>query len=193
MKTILLYGALGKKFGKKHSLDVKNPAEAIRALSVILKGFKRYMINDKDSGYKIFVGTDNIYATDMHNPTSDKEVIRIVPIITGYAKGDNPLYTMIGLILVLLAYAYGGPAAGNAMSSGWAIVAQVGISLMITGISGMLAEAGEEDNEDSDSKPNYAFDGAVNTTRQGNPVPVGYGTLRVGSQVISAGFSTDDY
>jgi predicted phage tail protein len=40
------------------------------------------------------------------------------------------------------------------------------------------------------TKPNdtasYLFNGPVNTTEQGNPVPVLYGRLIVGSQVVSA-------
>ena len=39
--------------------------------------------------------------------------------------------------------------------------------------------------------PSYAFDGAVNTTRQGNPVPICYGSMIVGSQVISAGLFSE--
>jgi len=37
------------------------------------------------------------------------------------------------------------------------------------------------------NKPSYLFNGARNTMTQGNPVPVGFGELGVGSQVISAG------
>ena len=36
------------------------------------------------------------------------------------------------------------------------------------------------------------FNGSVNTVGQGHPVPVGYGRLRVGSCVISAGIDTVD-
>ena len=38
-----------------------------------------------------------------------------------------------------------------------------------------------------DNKPSYAFDGPLNTTAQGNPVPLAYGKILAGSQVISAG------
>ena len=48
------------------------------------------------------------------------------------------------------------------------------------------------DTEQVENKPSYLFDGAVNTTRQGNAVPVGYGRLRVGSQVISAGLTAQN-
>ena len=38
----------------------------------------------------------------------------------------------------------------------------------------------------------YTFSGPVNTTAQGQPVPVGYGRLIVGGAVISAGITTEE-
>jgi len=194
MKTILLYGALGKKFGRKHVLDVKNPAEAIRALSVIAKGFKQYMIDDKVSGYQIFVGTEDIYLNDMHSPTSDKEFIRIVPIVTGSAN-NNSLKIIIGVIIIAIASYYSaGAATGSTTAAVWGAIGKFGTLLVLQGISGMIFDPStDEDNETPESNPSYAFDGPVNTTRQGNPVPVGYGILRGGSQVISAGITTNEY
>jgi len=191
MKTILLYGILGKKFGKSHSLDVKNPAEAIRALCVLFKGFKQHIVNDKDSGYEIFIGSEDIYVSNMHNPTSNKEVIRIVPIISG---SGNEAKIVLGVILIAVAYAYGGAAGGVAAEAtllSWGTVAQVGVLLVVQGIAGIILESSIEENELADDNPNYAFDGVINTTRQGIPVAVGYGTLRIGSQVISAGLTTE--
>jgi predicted phage tail protein len=44
-----------------------------------------------------------------------------------------------------------------------------------------------------ENKPSYVFDGPINTAAQGNPVPVCYGRLIVGSQVISAGMVAEEY
>ncbi|MNL81044.1 Bacteriophage lambda tail assembly protein I [compost metagenome] len=38
----------------------------------------------------------------------------------------------------------------------------------------------------------YNFNGPVNTTAQGNPVPLLYGRMIVGSSVISAGIYAED-
>ena len=38
---------------------------------------------------------------------------------------------------------------------------------------------------------NKRFNGPVNTVSQGNPVPVGYGRLKIGSAVISSGLERD--
>lgn len=49
-----------------------------------------------------------------------------------------------------------------------------------------------ENNEIADNRSSYIFNGAVNLTAQGNPVPLCYGRMRVGSVVVSAGISTED-
>lgn len=196
MKTIMLYGILGKKFGKKHKFDVKNPAEAIRALSSVIKGFKSYMINDKTSGYEVFVGSEDIYVSEIHKPTSDSEVIRIVPMITG---SGNKTKIVIGLIIIAIATSYSGGAATEGTTAALAeagffsaaTAAQIGTILVIQGISGLIADSMITETELADDNPSYLFDGVINTTRQGNAVPVGYGRLRIGSQVISAGLTTE--
>ena len=196
MKTVKLYGALGKLFGKTHNFDVKDPAEAIRALSSVVKGFKQHMINDKITGYEIFVGNESLYTSEFGTPMSDREVIRIVPVITG---AGNKGKIVVGIILIAIASYYSGGTATEGTTAAVAeaglfsasTVAQIGTILVLQGISGLIIESMTEEPELADDNPNYVFDGAVNTTRQGNPVPVGYGTLRIGSQVISAGLTTE--
>ena len=47
-------------------------------------------------------------------------------------------------------------------------------------------------NDPADNRSSYIYNGAVNLTAQGNPVPLCYGRMRVGSVVVSAGVSTTD-
>ena len=81
------------------------------------------------------------------------------------------------------------PAAGN---SGWALfiqnsVSQIAMSVAVSGISALLYGPGSEDSSKEIAKndPSYNFNGAVNTTKEGHPVPIGYGTLLIGSGVVS--------
>ncbi len=43
--------------------------------------------------------------------------------------------------------------------------------------------------ENGESRNSYVFNGAVNVTTQGGPVPVGYGRMIVGSVVASMGIT----
>jgi predicted phage tail protein len=69
-----------------------------------------------------------------------------------------------------------------------------GIAMAIGGVVQMLTPLPKSPNQEDrpDNKPSYIFNGAVNTTAQGYPVPVGYGRMIVGSAVISAGITTDE-
>jgi predicted phage tail protein len=73
-------------------------------------------------------------------------------------------------------------------------VMAMGVALALGGVAQLLAPraAASATPEQADNTPSLAFNGAVNTMGQGGPVPLGYGRLLVGSQVISVGFSTNN-
>lgn len=219
MKTVKLYGHLGKQFGKIHKYDVRTPAEAIRALRANYKDFDKAILNEKYAGYKVIVGNENRSATEqLYYPADD--TIKIVPIVLG-AGGGGGNWGMIALGVVLIAAAIitfqyefipaGAAVAGGtgtaavaaegatislaAYSSVAAYAAQaalvVGASLVMSGISNLLYSPTTPAARDAENQiTSTYFNGAVNLTTQGNPVPLAYGQLRVGSQVISAGLLT---
>ena len=192
----MLYGSLGATYGKVHRYDVVSPAQAIKALSVTIKGFKQSLI---DGGYyRVLVGgKDEVSIDQLGNPMSDRETIRIVPVVAG-AEGLGKV--VLGVALV----AFAGPLAGfagtafGATAATTAVIASsissIGVSLAIGGVSQMLfsPQAQTQSSEREENKPSFIFNGAVNTTRQGNCVPICYGRMIVGSQVISAGLSVDE-
>ena len=62
----------------------------------------------------------------------------------------------------------------------------LGANLAIMGITEMTAP----DAGDMTSDPSYLFNGADNNIEQGQPVPVLYGTMKIGGTSISQGFQT---
>ncbi len=73
-------------------------------------------------------------------------------------------------------------------------LAMVGASTALGGVVQMLSPQmpGLGMRESPDNKSSYAFGGPVNTTVQGNPVAVLYGTREIGGAIISAGIYTED-
>jgi len=67
--------------------------------------------------------------------------------------------------------------------------AQIGGMMMLGGASMMLAPTidGSAGNEEQ----SYLFDGAVNSVKQGTPVPILYGRMTVGGAVISASIKSN--
>jgi predicted phage tail protein len=189
MLVVYLYGHLAKAYGKRHELDVKSPAEAIRAFSANYKDFKQRVIDG--GGYRVLAGKED-RADDIHLPTSRS--IKIIPVIQG-SGGLGKI--VLGAALIAASFYLPGTQFISAFSSfsfsASAIASSVGFSLLLGGVSQLLfsppkAESGE--GERADNKPSYNFNGAVNTSGQGNAISLAYGRLRVGSQLISAGTET---
>ena len=174
MREIRLYGELGKKFGKSFHLDVRNTREAITALKAVVKGFSQYLQQHSAEGFHIFIDKQDIDKTELDYPVGTREVIKIVPVVGG-SGGLFKVIIGIALVVALWNTAY--------VAIGWSLIAG--------GISEILfappVPNSPTQQEQVENKPSYVFDGPVNTTAQGHCVPVAYGRLRVGSQVISAG------
>ena len=191
MKEIRLYGHL-KKYGNSYNLDVKTPAEAVRALCAIIPGFQSHVLKNNEPGYKVFFGGGSVDGENIHFPRSN-EVIRIVPVVAGAGKGIGKILfgvALIGLSFVLpTSVALFGKAINLAN-----MAASTGFSLVLGGVAGLLfaPRSDKGPQEKPDARPSFIFDGAVNTVREGAPVPVGYGRLRVGGMIISQGLSVAD-
>jgi len=186
--TVKLYGHLAEKYGKEHHLFVSNPAEAIRAFCANFKDFRNDVIRDGKQYYKVFTGRENKSSPELLTIKTSKE-IRIVPIIVG-AGGLGKI--LVGAALIVASfYLPGAGAAGLSLSS---VAASVGFSLILGGISQMLFAPPKPErykNEAPENRPSYSFEGAINVTGQGNPIPIAYGgPIGVGSQVISVGLTT---
>lgn len=192
MVTVLLYGFLGRRFGKVHRYDVRSPAEAVRALCATIKGFKQALV---DGGhYRVVVGGREAFNLPrIGDPVSERETIRIVPTVSGAGNGFGQV--LIGAALI--AASFYAPFATTALwgtATVGSVMGSIGVSLVLGGVSQMLFSPPQAQSggvERPENKPSYAFDGAVNTAAQGNPVPVCYGRLIIGSQVISAGLTVE--
>jgi predicted phage tail protein len=191
LKDVKLYGHLGRQFGKLHRLDVAGPLDAIRALSVLLPGFRQALVRHR-SGYRMFVDD---WAVQQKEELSlpGRHEIRIVPVIAGSSHGIGQIFMGVALVVAGI-YAPEllpemGASAGVASAVGTMAVS-FGTSLVLGGLAQMLAK--NPQSQKPNNSASYLFNGPVNTTEQGNPVPVLYGRLIIGSQVVSASISAYD-
>lgn len=180
LKTVRLYGHLGKQFGREFKFDIRTPAEAIQALKANCKGFVQYLGMNDQPGYWLFVGKENRGKEQLLDPFSSKEVIKIVPVVAG--AGGNAFKIIAGAVLIAI-----GAYTGNSF------LIKVGGALVLGGVAGLLfappKPSGPE--EKPENKPSLSFNGPVNTTKQGQPVAVLYGLLLIGSAVISSAISSE--
>lgn len=193
--TIRLYGEMGSKFGRVHRahLDTNSPAEAVRYLCSQFPKAKAYLIGAKDRGkaFAVFRGKENISADQLREPAGNDD-IRIAPIIMGSKEG-GVLNIILGIVLIVVGYFTGGSTWGWAYSE---LAIGLGASMVAGGVVQLLTPMpkGPSGGRDRpENQPSYVFNGAVNTEAQGNPVPLLYGRMIVGSAVISAGINAEDY
>jgi predicted phage tail protein len=202
MKNILLLGELGKRYGRKYRLNIKTPAEAVRALCANFSDFEKFVCDSgkRNVGYRVLVGKKDITGEELHDPIGSQD-IKIVPVIAG-AGGGGIGTIILGVALVALSFYIPGSmfAINAALATGISVTTMasaafyVGAALVLSGASQMLAATPEaaQPSERPENQPSYVFNGAVNTTAQGQPVPIGYGRLIVGSAVVSAGISVEE-
>lgn len=178
LRTVKLYGELGKRFGREHRLDVATPAEAIRALTANFPEFERAVI-DHPHGFHVLAGRDDRGSTEsIKLPVGADDIIKIVPATAGSKQGL--LQTIIGATLIVI---------GVFTGQFWLV--QIGASLALGGIAQMLTPVPKAPSAGQDGKTqqSYIFSGPLNTSVQGGPVPIGYGRMIIGSTVISQGLT----
>ena len=192
LTKIVLHGDL-EDFGKEWELDVHSPSEAVRAVDANSPGFLSRL---QSGSYSIIVipcdenlaeatEEDIVVITDetLELPTSNKQVLHFVP----FEEGD-------AFSAAAWVYFYVGSSAWGtiALATIAAVVTFAAITFAIITVADMLMPTPPGMDKDKEEPP-FAFNGPVNTARQGGVVPILYGgPLLVGSQVIGHTIITED-
>jgi predicted phage tail protein len=199
METLVevkLIGELGRRFGRSYSFVASSPKEIISALSHQIEGFKDYLrdAHEKGIGFRLVDGdADGMeYGETM---MGCKRLI-IAPIITG---GGAIGRILLGVALIALAFVTFGTSAAFAgfttaaqaaatgttagFAAGSAVLFNLGVTLVLTGIAALLTPAVEPPKE-TERKDSFLFDRATELTTQGQPVPVLYGKFLAASPLI---------
>lgn len=180
-----------------------------------------YDAGERGIGYMVQVGKDAMETLDhIEFPSGQAEAISITPVLQGAGGGGvGKIFAGIALVAAAIVLGpvgavIGGVGAGVLGATAATAIGYVGAALVLGGTAQLLspsisdtpgtfgatsptrARAREsftsETNEIADNRASYIYNGAVNLTAQGNPVPILYGRMQVGSVVVSAGLSVED-
>ncbi len=214
LKTIKLYGVLAEKFGHQFMLDVSSTREAVRALSVLLPGFEKFMLHahERGLGFAIFLdevkgqrsrGKKQPYCYDSAtnrritgrnvaacelDMLTESPVIKIVPRVIGAGGNNGILQVVLGVVLIVAGFWTGGATS----NLGVALIG-AGAGMLVGGIAQMLMPSAETQDQNQDgNRANKGFGSAVTTIAQGNPVPILRGEREIGGFIASAGQFTED-
>jgi predicted phage tail protein len=125
------------------------------------------------------------------------ETIDIIPSISGSDKnilGIVLIVAAVALIATGVGAAAGSITLGFGLTSGTLIVA--GLGLAAAGAMILLSKPPKFEpfgDIESSQRDSYLLGGPVNTVSEGGPVPLGYGELIVGSNVVAQNLQVRDY
>ncbi len=185
MREIVLYGWLRRFCGaRSFSLAVASPAEAVQALCANFPGL-RQRIGAPGMRFAVFSGRENI--TEEGLLWQGSQPIKLVPVAEGAGKFFNIIAGAV-LIIVTAVVDYFTFGEFSAITQYSYIF---GASLILGGLSQLLVPTPKASNtKEQQNQDSFAFNGPVNVTAQGAPVPLFYGgPAIVGSVVVSAGIS----
>lgn len=184
--------------GKEWNLNVTSAKGAIEALNILTDNkFARYFIQNNKlySKYRVLINERDFYAPvneinennyDMINQSElvmKKKDIKTVDIVPFIENSDSRILAGIVIAIgIVLLFVPGG--------------APIGIGLIAAGAVIFLTKPpafANFRNIDKAGNESYLFGGPINIIGEGGPVPVGYGRVLVGSQVISSAFKIVDY
>lgn len=185
MAKIRLYGYL-KQFGDKFDMNIETAAEGLNGLYCQIAGLRQRII---DGWFHVRINgvdiTDENLAVGLHSRLPENAVIHIVPHVAG-AKSGGIFGFIAGAALVV-----GGLIVGVSTGIGFGLVA-AGAGLMLGGVAQMLTPLPKTEKRDSENSRNTYFSNIDNTMGQGFPVPLTFGTILIGSHVLSQGIETRD-
>lgn len=205
MREIYLHGDL-RRFGKCHKLDVSSAAEAIRALCVLIKGFRQHVA--KGNYEVIWKSKERYYLTEdnLRMSLGDGSV-HICPVVVG-SGGGGTWKLIAGAVLIATAFILAPEAAigsGAFLGADWGAtaislgsvgaitfgnIASLGFALMLLGAGQLLAPKPSTPDALSQSPDGgNLFSAPENVSAQGLAVPLAYGRILLGSVVISSGLS----
>ncbi len=199
MRKIKLYGELAEFIGhKEFEVQVDTLGKAI---SFLINNFPQVESYMNPKYYQVKVGNYAVDESEINHPIGQED-IHFVPVISG-ARGFGRI--LLGAALIGLAIANptvgfglgpGGLGGGFATASGafslTAFAGNIGIALVLSGVSELLFPVPQPQKFESEEDPrlSFSFSGTQNTARAGTPVPIVYGEIMTGSVTISTSLDT---
>ncbi len=204
LTKVVLVGSLGQAVGlSEWHLDVKSPREALRAIDINTRGkLEAYLSGPaRDRLYRIALQKrDNVIdaKAELGN-RSGRSTIYIMPTVRGRNSGVGKV--IAGIVLVALAIVSqqyellpGILSGGVGLVGGAAggIIAGFGVSLILGGISQILAPKPQGPNASPEQAQSTGFPGNAGAVSQGSAIPVVYGRALVSPTPVAVTTTNND-
>jgi len=197
LRKVYLHGRLAEVFGSEFRFDVETAGEAIRALNA---NFRRFAEELREGAYRVVRGDPetgvDIDEKDLNSFRLGAADLHIVPYILGSknSHAGGTLKIILGVALIGTALFFSGGTLSAPIGSGlfgsftYGNVAMVGVALALAGVATLLAPKRQDPYQQS----SFILNGPSNSYAQGNPVPLIYGEVITGSQIISGALDIEN-
>ena len=201
LRKLKLYGQLAEFIGhKEFEIKVSSVSQAVSFLIHNFPEVERFM---SPKYYQVKVGSYEIDENEISYPVGQED-IHFIPAISGAGRGFGKILlgaALIGLAVFNPTVGFGlgpkGLAGGFATTAGTfsltATLGNIGVALVLSGVSELLFPMPQPQkfNSEEDPQLSFSFSGVQNTSRAGTPVPIVYGEIITGSVVISSAVDTN--
>ena len=178
MTIVNIHGILGREYGNSFLLSLPNPKDVLEAIDCNRQGFLQRLVELQREGlcYDMIINKKRITNGPDMDHMLNPATIDLVPAISG----SGPLMAPLLLAAFPTALASAGTLAFAASIANFVLFAAISYALTPKPENEALEISSKA------SKSSLIFSNTANLASQGSPVPIGYGRLLVGSQVIQA-------
>ena len=161
--TIRVYGTLADLVGCRTFRACVNTVRD--AVSFLIANFPQAEAHIKQRHFRVKISNWTIGEDDLSAPIGQADEIHIIPAICG-AGGNNGVFGILAGV-ALIGIGLFVPGAGP-------IFTNLGIGLLLTGISAFISPTPEVPDEENDPSRSYNFSGVQNTSTEGVAVTCVY-------------------
>ena len=206
MQRAILEGKIGEKFGREWPIEGCNTLkDTFKLIDCQTEAFTQYLVEAAENNvdFAIQRGIDFIGEEELLLSIGDEDLI-ITEVPAGQKSGFAKILAAIAIVAVVYfsggfggagmfghglgAGGMGPPTVGAGLNTGGLMAMSIATNLALAGVTQLMTKGPELDN--AEENKGYLFNGPVNTTQQGLPVPVAYGEMVVGGAVISISYQS---
>jgi predicted phage tail protein len=175
MTKVILHGILAKEFGSSFNFELGRVKDVIRAIDANKNNFSKKLRDLALQGihYSLILDGKKISELSELEVKKEHNQIDIVPMI----MGAGPVAGLVALVVkVVSAIATSGFLTSLALN-----IVSIGLQILLA----PKPDAGPPISATTRAfNESFIFSNKANVASQGAPIPVGYGRLKVGSQII---------
>lgn len=189
--TLRFYGSL-REYGSRFDVHADTAREALHIIISQIDEIKSRFI---DKHFQLRVAKRDVYQGELDyyavKELKDGDVIHVVPRVTG-ATGAMNFIAGAALIAFSLSNPFGWAALAIGATTLGTVAFGMGVALVLGGVANLLVKQPKmtTGGTQEDGK-NYGFNNLANVTQQGASIPLCYGKITIGAQVISQGVSSE--